>query len=337
MPGPEVQANAIWTALHGIPLRACPAPLAIVLVLLLGAAGGLARLRLRVTASVAVALALGVAYAAATQVAFAHGWILPVAAPLVALLIGVVGMVVVSHLAETLERVRVARDNEVLERKVLERTEELRHTQLEIIQRLGQAAESRDRETGDHIERMSRLCQRLGLALGMSETQAEQLRHAAAMHDIGKIGIPDAVLLKPGRLDEEERAVMETHTTVGAAILTGSRSGLVQMAEAIAMTHHEHWDGTGYPRGLRGDEIPLEGRIAAICDVFDALITPRAYKDGWTVDDALAEIERGAGGHFDPVLVAAFFGLRHQLAAEFGGAAVPPAHTPSPQTRPAHA
>jgi response regulator RpfG family c-di-GMP phosphodiesterase len=337
MSGPEVQANAIWTALHGIPLRDAPTWLGLGLALLLGLLSGLARLRLRVTASVAVAVAIGAAYAVAAQLAFARGWILPVVAPLAGLLLGTVAMVVVSHLAETLERVRVARDNEILERRVLERTEELRQTQLEIIQRLGVAAESRDQETGDHIARMSRLCQRLGLAVGMSETDAEQLRHAAAMHDIGKIGIPDSVLLKPGRLDADEWAVMKSHTTIGAGILAGSRSPLVQVAESIVLTHHERWDGSGYPRGLRGEEIPLEGRIAAICDVFDALITERVYKAAWSVDDALAELRRGAGGHFDPSLVEAFCALRDELAAEFARAPGTEAQAPSPSPRTAPA
>jgi putative two-component system response regulator len=168
------------------------------------------------------------------------------------------------------------------------------------------AAESRDRETGEHLERMSRLSQRLARAAGMSPSAAERLRHASTLHDVGKIGIPDRVLLKEAPLDREEQALMRTHPTVGASILADSRSPLLQMAEEVACTHHEHWDGTGYPNGLKGEEIPLVGRICAIADVFDALVTERPYKPAWSVDDALAEIEDQAGRHFDPRLVSIF-------------------------------
>ena len=149
---------------------------------------------------------------------------------------------------------------------------------------------------------MSRMCERLGLAAGMSPADAEQLRHAALLHDVGKIGIPDRILNKPGCFDDEDREVMERHTTIGASILAGSESPLVQLAERIALTHHERWDGTGYPEGLRGEEIPLEGRICAICDVFDALVSARPYKEAWTVEEALTLIAAERGGHFDPRL-----------------------------------
>ena len=174
--------------------------------------------------------------------------------------------------------------NELLERRVRERTEELRETQLEVVRRLALAAESRDGDTGQHIERMSRLCERLALAIGWTPTEAELLRHAAALHDVGKIGIPDRVLLKPGKLDPAERTVMETHAAKGARLLADSRSDLLQLAEVIARTHHERWDGSGYPAGLSGEDIPLAGRICAICDVYDALVSPRPYKDPWAVD-----------------------------------------------------
>jgi cyclic di-GMP phosphodiesterase len=164
---------------------------------------------------------------------------------------------------------------------------------------------------------MSRMCEALGLAAGMSEAEAEELQHAAVLHDVGKIGIPDRVLLKPGRLDAEELAVMRRHTTIGGDILAGSRSPLVRMAETIARTHHERWDGSGYPAGLRGEAIPLAGRIAAICDVFDALLAPRPYKERWTLERTLEEMERLRGTHFDPALLDLFLPLAPLLAERF--------------------
>jgi response regulator RpfG family c-di-GMP phosphodiesterase len=199
---------------------------------------------------------------------------------------------------------------------VTRRTEQLRDAQLEIVARLAQAAESRDTDTGAHIERIGRLCEQLGLRLGLGERAASMLRHASAMHDIGKIGIPDRVLLKPGPLDGEERTIMESHAVRGAEILTGSQSPVVHMAEQIARTHHERWDGRGYPGGLRGEEIPLVGRICAICDVFDALVSRRPYKDAWRPEEALAEIERGSGSHFDPEIVSAFLALAAELGLD---------------------
>ena len=215
------------------------------------------------------------------------------------------------------------------------RTEELRDTQLEIVRRLGQAAESRDEETGRHIERIGAMCHRLGLAAGMSVDQAEQLRDASAMHDLGKIGIPDHILHKPGPFTPEEREIMKAHTTIGAAILAGSRSPLVQMAEVIALTHHERWDGSGYPAALMGEEIPLVGRICAICDVFDALMSKRTYKEAWTLESALAEIQAQSGRAFDPELVAIFLGLAPELSAEHFHAASPlRPHRPSRDDNP---
>ena len=183
-----------------------------------------------------------------------------------------------------------------------ERTAELHDTQLEVVRRLARAAEWRDEDTGAHVERIGILCERLALAAGFSATDAETLRHAAVLHDVGKIGVPDRVLLKPGRLDEEEWEIMKTHAEIGASMLAGSPSPLVQLGEEIARTHHERWDGSGYPAGLRGEEIPLAGRICAICDVFDALRSRRPYKDAWTLDEAIAEIARQRGRHFDPAL-----------------------------------
>ena len=196
--------------------------------------------------------------------------------------------------------------NEVLEEKVRERTEEIRETQLETVTRLARVAEYRDDETGAHIARVSRLCALLGGASGMGERECELLLNASTMHDIGKVKIPDRILLKPGRLTSEEREVMKTHAVVGAELLSNSPSELVRMAEIIALTHHEKWDGSGYPNRLKEGEIPLVGRICAVCDVFDALISERPYKRAMTMEAAVAEIERGSGTHFDPRLVALF-------------------------------
>jgi CHASE2 domain-containing sensor protein len=309
MSGPEVQANAIWTALHGLPLRSVPRAVDLLAIVLLAFGPALATLLLRPLFVALLAAPAAVAYGIAAQLAFEAGHVVAVAVPLLSLALGTVAMVGVSYLLERRERQRIAVYNEVLEERVRERTHELHETQLELIRRLGQAAELRDENTGAHIERMSRLCQRLGLAAGMSPAEALTLRHASAMHDIGKIGVPDNILLKPGRLADGERVRMREHTTLGADILAGSRSPLLQVAEVIARTHHERWDGAGYPAGLRGEEIPLPGRIAAVCDVFDALTGERPYKERWTARDALDEIVRERGRHFDPRLVDLFVGL----------------------------
>ena len=196
--------------------------------------------------------------------------------------------------------------NEVLEEKVRERTQEIQVTQLDTVNRLASVAEYRDDETGAHIARVSRLCALLGRACGMSESECEVLLNASKMHDLGKVKIPDRILLKPAKLEPDEWEVMKTHAAVGAELLSESRSGLIRVAETIALTHHERWDGSGYPNGLKGEEIPLVGRICALCDVFDALISERPYKRALPVEEARAEIERSSGTHFDPNLVALF-------------------------------
>jgi response regulator RpfG family c-di-GMP phosphodiesterase len=211
------------------------------------------------------------------------------------------------------EKEQVIRDNWMLERRVRERTQDLRNSQLEIVHRLGQLAELHDPETGRHITRMSRICAHLGKVIGLPPAECESLMLAAPMHDIGKVGVPDSILHKPGPLDDGERDRMRRHTTGGAEILAGSRSAIVRMAEEIALTHHEHWDGSGYPRGLRGTEIPLVGRICAVCDVFDALISARSYKQAWSIDEALGELQRQAGVLLDPDLVAALVRMRDDL------------------------
>ena len=182
--------------------------------------------------------------------------------------------------------------------------------------RLGQAAELRDGETGRHLERMALMAERLALAAGLSRREAKLLRSASALHDVGKISIPDEILLKPGRFEAPEREVMKTHAAAGAHMLAGSATSLIQLAEMIALTHHERWDGSGYPAGLMGQEIPLAGRICSLCDVFDALISRRRYKDSWSLDATLSEIQRGAGTAFDPDLTQTFLRIAPRLYRE---------------------
>lgn len=208
---------------------------------------------------------------------------------------------------------RVRDQNRILEETVRARTQEIRETRLEVIRRLGRAAEYRDNETGLHIIRMSLAASILGRAVGLSRDECDLILNASPMHDIGKIGIPDRILLKPGPLEPDEWKVMRRHPIIGAELLAGGSSDLMQMAEAIAYCHHEKYDGTGYPRGLEGEAIPLAARIVAVCDVFDALLSRRPYKAPWTVEQALAELDRRAGSHFDPALVEKFHGVIDQV------------------------
>lgn len=191
--------------------------------------------------------------------------------------------------------------------------DELRETRLQIVQRLGRAAEYKDNETGMHVIRMSHFAQQLALAAGYSPAWAEDLLNAAPMHDVGKIGIPDAILRKPGKLDAQEWDVMRSHPDIGAKIIGEHPGGLLQLAHSIALSHHEKWDGSGYPRGLAGEAIPIEARIVALADVFDALTARRPYKEPWSLQDTLAHIQAQAGQHFDPVLVPLFVALLPQL------------------------
>lgn len=193
-----------------------------------------------------------------------------------------------------------------LEDRVRERTNELLATQHEVLRRLGRAGEYRDNETGAHVLRMAHSCRLLALAAGLDEERAELVFQASQMHDIGKIGVPDAVLLKPGRLDPDEWVMMQRHVEISGDILADPRSDLLKLAHVIATTHHEKVDGTGYPLGLVGDAIPIEGRISAICDVFDALTSDRPYKPAWPVDEAVAFLRDKAGSFFDPWLVGLF-------------------------------
>jgi len=203
--------------------------------------------------------------------------------------------------AKLLEKIVKERTSELMDRN-----RELENTRLDIIRRLGRAAEYRDNETGMHVIRMSESCRRLALAIGLDDEFAQRILQASPMHDVGKIGIPDQILLKPGKLDPAEWEIMKTHAEIGADILGDYKSDLMQMARIIALTHHEKWDGTGYPNGLSGDAIPLEGRISAICDVFDALTSVRPYKKAWTIAEANAYIDENSGRHFDPEMVRAF-------------------------------
>ena len=213
----------------------------------------------------------------------------------------------------TMAREQVVFHNRVLDEKVRERTEELRETQLEIIRRLGQAAEFRDDDTGLHITRMSRFSARLAMEAGISIKECEALLHAAPMHDIGKIGIPDNILLKPGKLEDEEFEIMKTHTTIGAELLSGSNSQVMELARGIALAHHEKWNGRGYPNGFAGEDIPFLARVCAICDVFDALTSERPYKKAWTPEDAFDLLRKEAGQHFDPNLVELFLKIEPEI------------------------
>lgn len=193
-----------------------------------------------------------------------------------------------------------------LESLVAKRTEELDRAHIEVIHRLGKAAEYKDNETGMHVIRMSYFCKFLAQQLKLDNEWVELLFKAAPMHDIGKIGIPDAVLLKPGRLDQQELEVMQKHAEFGARIIGESDVPVLKMAREIAIYHHEKWDGSGYPYGLKGEQIPLCARIVAIADVFDALTSKRPYKNAWPEHEALALLEQQSGQHFDPNIVPLF-------------------------------
>ncbi|MBB5368104.1 MULTISPECIES: two-component system response regulator [unclassified Janthinobacterium] len=198
----------------------------------------------------------------------------------------------------------------------LVRIEELKQTRLQIVQRLGLAAEYKDNETGLHVIRMSHYARLLGVAAGMHEDEADDLLHAAPMHDVGKIGIPDRILQKQGKLDDDEWHTMRAHAVIGGDIIgIHPAGGMLALAREIALTHHEKWDGSGYPRGLAGDNIPLAGRIVAIADVFDALTSRRPYKRAWPMADALAYLQEQKGSHFDAELVDLFMSERHAIDA----------------------
>jgi putative two-component system response regulator len=196
---------------------------------------------------------------------------------------------------------------------VQQRTRELEDTRLQIIRRLGRAAEFKDDETGYHVIRMSHYCRMLAIAGGIPDYRAELLFNAAPMHDVGKIGVPDSILEKAGPLTPDEWSIVKRHPVIGAGIIGRHNNELLEMARVVALTHHERWDGSGYPRALRGEAIPLVGRIVAIADAFDALTSTRPYKQAWPVEEAVALLRREAGRQFDPRLVPKFIELLPQI------------------------
>ena len=207
-----------------------------------------------------------------------------------------------------------------LEAEVAKRTEQLREAfervkmaTLDTIRRLSRAAEFKDEDTGAHILRMSNYAAAVARKMGLDEKTVESILYAAPMHDIGKIGTPDRILLKPGKLDPDEWEIMKKHAANGGGILEGSNAGFISLGEVIALSHHEKWDGTGYPQGLSGTKIPLAGRIAAIADVFDALTSKRPYKEPFSLEKSYAIIREGRGSHFDPDVVDAFFAVEEEI------------------------
>ncbi len=208
---------------------------------------------------------------------------------------------------------KVREQNEQLEDKVRERTAQLHEAQVKLIQCLGKAAEYRDNETGMHVVRMSQASALLAKQMGLSEVECDLILMASPMHDIGKLAIPDSVLLKPGKLDGDEWQTMRSHAAMGAEILQGYDTQLLTMAAQIARTHHERWDGYGYPQGLKGEQIPLYTRIVSVCDVFDALTSERPYKPAWSVERALAHMRDNSGKHFDPEVLDSFFAIVDQV------------------------
>jgi putative two-component system response regulator len=215
----------------------------------------------------------------------------------------------------SLKNAREALENQknILKEKVKERTRELEETQVEVVERLGLAAEFRDETTGNHLNRMSEYCRLLAKASDYTAEEYDTFALSSTLHDVGKIGIPDNILLKPGKLTKDEWEIMKSHASIGAKLLAGSKSKFLNLAESIALTHHEKWNGTGYPHGVKGEKIPLEGRITCICDVFDALISKRPYKEAWPVEKAMDEISNSAGTHFDSGLVRLFLELEPAL------------------------
>jgi putative two-component system response regulator len=216
---------------------------------------------------------------------------------------------------------QIQSQNQMLEVKVRERTRALEAAQIEIIERLAKAAEFRDDNTGQHTERVGQMAALLARKIGLPDQQVALVRRAAPLHDVGKIGVPDAILLKQGRLTPEEFDVVKTHTTIGARILSGSRFPILQLAEEIALSHHERWDGSGYAGSAR-DRIPLAGRVVAVADVFDALTHQRPYKEAWPIGEALAELDRERGRQFDPNLVESFLRIIEEGSTPVAGAHV---------------
>jgi response regulator RpfG family c-di-GMP phosphodiesterase len=248
------------------------------------------------------------------------------------LLLRVRNLLQVQHLQQ-----RLLEHNASLEDKVAARTHDLERARLEILDRLALAAEYRDDATQEHARRIGRYSALLAPLLGWPEHDVELIRRAAPLHDIGKIGIPDGILLKPAKLRPEEFERVKTHSTIGAEILSGSASAVLRLAEEIALSHHERWDGTGYPRGLAGADIPMSGRIVAVADVFDALTHARPYKEPWPLGRAVEEILSQSGRQFDPRVVEAFSRLDHRTLILRPGALTQDAAGRSEERRRAHA
>ncbi|QCU89338.1 HD-GYP domain-containing protein [Thiomicrorhabdus sediminis] len=225
--------------------------------------------------------------------------IVPVTAPLILLAI----LFIFSSAYRYAEQVRATETNHLT----------LQQAKNDIIKVLGSAGEYRDEDTGNHILRMSHSCYLLAKEIGIDEERAREIESASTLHDVGKIGIPDKILLKPGPLDDAEREIMNDHTAIGYKILDAVDSPVIDLAKIITMTHHEKWDGSGYPHGLQGEQIPIEGRIAAICDVFDALTSERPYKKPWSHQDAAQYLLDHKGTHFDPKLVESFINILPEI------------------------
>ncbi|GAB1432501.1 hypothetical protein MASR2M29_11260 [Spirochaetota bacterium] len=213
---------------------------------------------------------------------------------------------------------KIRNHNHDLATEVKKRTAELLKSRMSVITMLARVAEFRDTDTGMHTFRIGQSSVMVGRLLGMGEKECEQLFYASLLHDIGKIGIPDSILLKPGRLDHDENKIMKTHTRIGAEILERQGHEIFDTARLVALYHHERWDGKGYPEGLAGEDIPLVGRICSIVDVFDALISRRPYKEAWPLDEAIAEIKRNSGRHFDPKVAQAFLHVVNDIAGMHG-------------------
>ncbi len=235
-----------------------------------------------------------------------------------AVVIGAVGWYAAERARRGLEK-----DNKRRTRELKNALTELEVAQAETVRRLSMAVEFRDEDTGKHVERIGRFSVLLAEAIGMDAEFCERIRHAAPLHDVGKVAIPDHILLKPGRLTPEERAIVETHAEEGHRLVRGSSSAILDMAATIALSHQEKWDGSGYPRGLKGEAIPIEGRIVAVADVFDALTSDRVYRPAFSVEEAIKMMRDERGQHFDPVLLDAFMEVLEEHGTD-GFGAMPP-------------
>jgi len=210
-----------------------------------------------------------------------------------------------NHLETRFLYQKLREQNVELEAKVSERTKELEQSQLEVLERLAAAVEFRDDDTGNHTRRVAEVSATLAQGIGLETTTVELIRRAAPLHDIGKVGIPDSILLKAGPLTGEEFEIMKTHTVIGSRMLSKGRSELVRFSQRIARSHHEWWDGSGYPDRVSGQSIPQEARIVAVADFLDALTHERPYRPAWGIEETLAEIKRRSGTHFDPLITKA--------------------------------